>query len=198
VSAKEVQRTIGVTYKTAWRMCRLIRDYMGYVDGDDMIGGPDAGAVEIDHAFIGGEARTGENDKKVVLGIVEKNGNVVARHIPNLKDGVVQKTLRDTTKPGTHVGSDTDHAFTAMPYRGLNLIHTSIKGRGGEFSKDGHTTKMIEGFWSLVQRGINGTYVSDSQKHLQTYLGEFEFRCNMRHNPHLVLPLLMAPFKRGV
>jgi ribosomal protein L37AE/L43A len=198
VSAKEVQRTIGVTYKTAWRMCRLIREYMGYVDGDDALGGPDGATVEIDHTFIGGQDKMGEDDKKVVLGMVEAGGNVVARHLPNCKGGIVQSTLAANIKPGTHIVSDAEHAFSALPYLGKGYQHTVIKGRAGEFSKNGHNTNSIEGFWNLVKRGINGTYISVSQKHLQTYLGEFEFRYNIRDQPHMMLPALMMSFARPV
>lgn len=66
VAAKEVERALGVTYKTAWRMCRIIREYMGYVDGDHPIGGGGS-IVEADKAFIGGADKKGQDDKKVVL-----------------------------------------------------------------------------------------------------------------------------------
>src|SRR5690606_24582807 len=82
VSAKEVQRTIGVTYKTAWRMCNLIRQYMGYVDGDNSLGGTGGGIVEADKAFFGGVDKRGKDDKAVVLGIIERGGEVVTRVIP--------------------------------------------------------------------------------------------------------------------
>ncbi len=92
VSAKEVQRTVGVTYKTAWRMARLIRSHMGYVDGDDIIGGPESKGVEVDHAFVGGIDRVDEDDKKIVLGMVERGGNVVTRVMPNRPSGIVLPT----------------------------------------------------------------------------------------------------------
>ena len=198
VAAKRVQREIGVTYKTAWRMCKLIRAYMGYVDGDAPLGGADGKNVEIDHSFIGGVDKSGQDDKKVVLGMVEKGGNVIARHIPNRKGGIVQSTLATHIKPGTHIVSDAEHGFAAIPYMGRNYQHTVIKNRAGEWSKNGHTTNTVEGFWNLVKRGINGTYISVSQKHLQTYLGEFEFRYNMRHQPHLMFSMLLTSFARGV
>jgi len=82
VAAKEVERQLGVTYKTAWRMCRLIRAYMGYVDGDYPLGGPGK-TVEADETFIGGRDLNGApDDKAVVLGIIERNGDVVTRHVP--------------------------------------------------------------------------------------------------------------------
>jgi transposase len=80
VAAKEVQRQIGVTYKTAWRMCREIRKYMGYVDGDHTLGGEGgSGVVELDHAFVGGKDRIGKGDKAVVLGMIEREGDVITR-----------------------------------------------------------------------------------------------------------------------
>jgi transposase len=78
VAAKEVQRQLGVTYKTAWRMCHLIRLYMGYVDGDAPMGGPGK-TVEVDETFIGGKDKQGKDDKAIVMGIVERGGDVVTR-----------------------------------------------------------------------------------------------------------------------
>lgn len=81
VAAKEVQRQLGVTYKTAWRMCHLIRLYMGYVDGDYPMGGAGK-TVEIDETFIGGKDKLGEDDKAIVLGMIERGGDVVTRVVP--------------------------------------------------------------------------------------------------------------------
>ncbi len=83
VAAKEVERQLGVTYKTAWRMCRLIREYIGKVDGDRPLGGSakSAPVVEIDEAFLGGKDRPGHDDKAIVLGMVERKGDVLTRHI---------------------------------------------------------------------------------------------------------------------
>lgn len=198
VAAKRVEREIGVTYKTAWRMCRLIRQYMGYVDGDDALGGPDGAPVEIDHGFVGGVDKVGQDDKKVILGMVEQGGKVVARHLPNRRGGIVHKTIRGNIKPGSHIVSDAEHSFAGVTYLGQGYTHTMVKVRAGEFKKNGQTTNTIEGFWGMLKRGINGTYISVSQKHLQTYLDEFEFRYNMRDQPHLMLPLLMTSFARPI
>jgi len=197
VAAKRVQREIGVTYKTAWRMCKLIRAYMGYVDGDDMIGGPDGQPVEIDHGYVGGHDRLGENDKKVILGMVEQGGNVVARHIPNRQGGIVHKTIRENIKPGSHIVSDAEHSFAGVPMMGQGYSHTMVKFRAGEFKKNGQTTNTIEGFWGMLKRGVNGTYISVSHKHFQTYLNEFEFRYNQRHQPHMMFDLLLLSFPRA-
>jgi hypothetical protein len=78
VAAKEVERQLGVTYKTAWRMCHLIRLYIGYVDGDAPMGGPGK-TVEVDEMFIGGKDKQAKDDKAIVMGIVERGGDVVTR-----------------------------------------------------------------------------------------------------------------------
>ena len=83
MSAKEVQRITGVTYKTAWRMCNEIRKYMGWVDGDVAVGGPGRPAVEIDKTFIGGRDKRGAEDKTVVLGMAEREGDILTRIIPD-------------------------------------------------------------------------------------------------------------------
>jgi hypothetical protein len=198
VAAKRVQREIGVTYKTAWRMCKLIRQYMGYVDGDDAIGGFDGQPVEIDHGFIGGvsDAKDKLGNKKVVLGMIERGGNVIARHLPERRLEIIAKTLNESLKPGTHVVSDAEASFTSVLRMRKNHTHTQIKTSDGEMKVNGQTTGHVEGFWNLVKRGINGTYISVSQKHMQTYLNEFEFRYNLRNQPHLMLPLLMTSFAR--
>lgn len=198
VAAKRVEREIGVTYKTAWRMCRLIRSYMGYVDGDTPLGGADGKPVQIDHTFIGGEDRVGQDDKKIVLGMVETGGNVIARHIPNRTGLQVLPTLKKHVKRGSRIISDSENVFGAIDFLGMDYQHTMLNGRAGIRSKNGQTNNTIEGFWGMLKRGINGTYISVSQKHLQTYLNEFEFRYNMRDQPHLMLPVLMSSFARGV
>lgn len=100
VAAKEVQRQLGVTYKTAWRMCNLIRKYMGYVDGDYPLGGPGK-TVEIDETFVGGKDRAGHDDKAVVFGIVERNGDVLTRHIAMRTKAHVIPHVVTFVKPGT-------------------------------------------------------------------------------------------------
>lgn len=196
VAAKRVEREIGVTYKTAWRMCRLVRDYMGYVDGGDPIGGFDGKPVEIDHAFIGGADRLGESDKKVVLGMVEKGGNVIAKHMPDRKSENVLPEIMRNVKPGSRITSDAEHSFGALGYLGKGYDHVALNHRQGEYSRRGRSTGSVEGFWSLVKRGISGTYIHVSQKHLQTYLHEFEFRYNLRNQPELMLALLLQSFPR--
>lgn len=198
VSAKEVQRQIGVTYKTAWRMCRLVREYMGYVDGDMPLGGSDGKVVEIDHTFVGGVDKMGEGDKLIVLGMVETDGNVVARVVPDLKVPTTVNAIKETVKPNSRITSDAGHSFGALSYVGMGYDHLILNHRAGQRSKGFRSTNTIEGFWNLVKRGINGTYISVSQKHIDTYLGEFQFRYNLRKTPQVMFPLLLNSFTRAV
>lgn len=202
VSAKEVQRTIGVTYKTAWRMCNLIRQYMGYVDGDPPVGGTHSfsGVVEMDEAFIGGKDKQGQDDKAIVLGIVERGrngheGEVVARHIPTRKERDIYPEVANFIVPGSKVATD-----EALVYRNLDEYgywHKTVNHAQKEYVRGDVHTNTIEGFWSNVKRSINGTYVAVSKRWLQAYLWEFEYRYNYRKRPHLMLELLLQGFSKA-
>jgi len=194
VAAKEVQRQIGVTYKTAWRMCREIRKYMGYVDGDHTIGGDASGVVEIDHTYIGGRDRKGSEDKSIVLGMIERNGDVVTRIVLD----------RQTQSNSPHVYRLVDKSARVMTDECSTLRnvlsgvykHEAVNHDEKEWVSGIAHTNNIEAFWAVVQRSIAGTYISVSKKHLQKYLWEFEFRQNLRRVPHLMFDLLLASFPK--
>lgn len=191
VAAKEVQRQIGVTYKTAWRMCHMIRLYMGYVDGDHPVGGAGS-AVEVDKAFIGGvDPRGTPNDKLVVLGMVERGGDVLARHIPDRHQLTVVPTVLENVKPGSRIMSDTAGVYDQLSD---DYVLQQVNHSRGEYVRGPVHTNTIESFWAMLKRGINGTYIAVSSKHLQKYLWEFEYRHNMRHSPHLMLDTLLLAF----
>ncbi|MEX1181488.1 MAG: IS1595 family transposase, partial [Cucumibacter sp.] len=176
VAAKEVQRQIGVTYKTAWRMCNLIRQYMGYVDGDHPLGGtgPLGKIVEADKAFIGGKDKLGEDDKAIVLGIIERKGDVITRVIPSKGTASVMPVIRHFVKPGTRIATDEAPVFSDLRRHGF--AHGVVNHSKREYVSGEVHTNTIEAFWGNVKRGISGTYVHVSKKWLQTYLWEFEFR----------------------
>lgn len=194
VSAKEVQRTIGVTYKTAWRMCNLIRQYMGYVDGDNPLGGPDGGVVEADKAFFGGHDKRGEDDKTIVLGMIERGGDVVTRILPDRRENTVVPHFHEWVKPGSRVATDEERSFRNLVEYGY--LHGTVKHREGEYVNGPIHTNNVEAFWGHVKRSIKGTYVNVSPKWLQTYLWEFEYRQNLRKQPHVMLELLLQAFPR--
>ncbi len=183
VSAKQIQRETGVTYKTAWRMFKQIRTLMSE---DVRLEGS---AVEMDETYVGGNrrgtrGRPSGNDKQkaCVIGAVEREkGRVVAL----VADGATRENLHGIAKeyvlPESIIYTDEFRA-----YRGLDWIHgydhRRINHSQGIYVMGDIHTNTIEGFWSLVKRGIGGVYHSVSRKYLQTYLDEYSFRYNHRNS----------------
>jgi transposase-like protein len=197
VAAKRVQREIAVTYKTAWRMCHEVRKYMAALDSDDPLGGPGS-IVEIDEAMIGGKAKGTRGGryaggKTVVLGMLETGGELVTRIVPNAREVSIIPVVHEHVLRGTHVHTDGLLSYRNLGKQGYR--HSKVRHDIGEYvGRDGQTVNRIEGFWSMLKRGINGTHIHVSPKHLPKYLGEFEYRWNMRHVPHLMLDRLMHSF----
>ncbi|MEX2644159.1 MAG: IS1595 family transposase [Acetobacterales bacterium] len=192
VSAKEIQRQLGVTYKTAWRIGHEIRKYMGWVDDDTKIGG--RRVVEIDKAFIGGKDKRGQDDKYVVLGMVERQGEIVTRVLKDRRSLTVMPHILEWVKRGSKVATDEAKAFGDLPEEGYR--HGTVNHRKGEYVRGPVHTNTIEGFWAWLKRGINGTHVWVSRKHLPKYLGEFEYRFNLRKNPELMFEFLLRAFPK--
>ena len=197
IAAKEVERQIGVTYKTAWRMCHEIRKYMAIVDGDEPMGGPFK-TVEIDETFIGGYERgaLGGAGKTVVLGMRQRGGNVTTRVVTDRRQNTMLPIIAQHVKAHSEV-----HTDEWLGYNNLGTMngywHKRVNHSAGEY----HNTQNvgvngIEGFWAQLKRGINGTHIHVSQKHLSKYLGEFEFRHNRRDRPETMLSELMTAFQR--
>jgi transposase len=194
VAAKELQRQLGVTYKTAWRMAREIRKYMAFVDGDAPLGGPDGNMVEADETFIGGRDPIGQDDKTIVLGIVERDGEVVARVIPNRGEFAMTPIIKKHVRPGSRLSTDEWTAYRNLGGEGFE--HGRVNHAAKEWARGEWHTNTIEAFWAMVKRTIRGTHIWVSPKHLPTYLGEIEYRWNLRKRPDLMFPLLMASFLR--
>lgn len=194
VSAKEVQRTIGVTYKTAWRMCNLIRQYMGYVDGDNSLGGKGGGVVEADEMFWGGVDKRGQDDKAIIFGAIERGGEVVTEVLPSRKARHIMPAIFKWVRPGSRIATDESLSYRDLIENGY--LHGTVNHSEGQYVSGQVHTNTIEAFWAHVKRSMAGTYVSVSKKWLQTYLWEFEFRQNLRKQPHLMLDLLLQAFPR--
>lgn len=194
VSAKELQRQLGVTYKTAWRIGHEIRKYMAWVDGDDPIGG--SGVVEADKAYLGGKRPMKEryDNKSVVLGMVERGGDLVTRVVEGRRYSHVREHFAELIKKGARVATDESTTFYRISELGLR--HAWVNHVKKEWVRGDVHTNTIEGFWAWLKRGINGTHVWVSQKHLPKYLGEFEFRFNLRHYPHLMFDCLLVAFPK--
>ena len=200
VAAKEVERQLGVTYKTAWRMCHEIRKYMAIVDGDDSLGGPFK-TVEVDETYIGGVNHGGgtgnKSNKTAIMGMVERGGEIITRVIPNRRKTTLQGNITANVKAHSEVHTDEFICYDGLELTGHGYWHKTVNHSEGEYvSKSGVSTNMIEGFWAQLKRGINGTHIHVSSQHLSKYLGEFEFRYNRRHRPWSMLDELIGAFQR--
>ncbi len=197
ISAKQVQRETGVTYKTAWRMFKQIRKLMSE---EIQLGGPGSGGVEVDEMYQGGRRKnkTGEpmrgGDKahlSIVAGIVErKRGRIVARVNPMTKLST-RAMIKEYVLPETIIFTDDAGAFTGLNtleehYRHQRVNHSQKVYVAGEVH-----TNTIDGFWSLMKRGIGGVYHSVSAKYLQSYLDEYSFRYNRRDSGNLIFGAIL-------
>jgi transposase-like protein len=196
VSAKELQRQLGVTYKTAWRIGHEIRKYMTQVDGDDGL----SGHVEADEAYIGGKragAKQGftgraAKGKTIVFGMVERGGDIITRVVPNASVKPMFPHIIAKVEPGSTISTD-----EWPPYKRLRLYpyeHLVVKHAAKQWVDGKAHTNTIEAFWGQLKRGIRGTHIHVSRKHLPKYLGEFEFRWNLRHAPETMFARLLTSF----
>ncbi|TAK08507.1 MAG: IS1595 family transposase [Rhizorhabdus sp.] len=197
VAAKEVERQLGVTYKTAWRMCHEIRKYMASLDSDDPLGGPGS-IVEIDETLVGGSVSgmgSGyKGNKTVVVGMLEREGELITRVVKGRHKAAMHGLINSHVLPGTTVHTDEFGGYKDLGLNGYR--HVTVNHKAGQYAtKSGAGVNSIEGFWAQLKRGINGTHIHVSGKHLSKYLGEFEYRWNMRHVPHLMLDRLMVSFR---
>ena len=195
VSGKELERQLGVTYKTAWRMAKLIREHMADVDGDVPIGGFTK-RVEIDETFMGGykAGGMGGKGKTVVLGMMERGGDIVTEVVANRRSGTLLPVIRANVRKHSEV-----HTDELIAYGGLGTLgywHKTVNHSIEEYvSPTGTTVNAIEGFWRHLKSSINGTHISVSPKYLGTYAKEFEYRFNRRHAPDSMLPELLSTFQ---
>ncbi len=176
ISAKQLEREIGVTYKTAWRMFNRIRLLLN----ED--GGRLCGTVEVDHTYIGGKRRgmgRGYIDNKTaVFGAVERNGRVKTAHVGGPRAKSSAALIGKHVIPTAVVYTDEGREFAGLRHRGYD--HRRIQHDARIYVNGDIHTNTIEGFWSLVKRGISGVYHSVSRKHLQSYLDEYAFRYSHR------------------
>lgn len=188
VSAKELQRQLGVNYKTAWRMGHEIRKYLDFVDGNR----PLDGHVEIDETFVGGRQKgkgRGAVNKIVVLGMVERDGDVISQVVESTGDAhIVPPIVQNIDKRST---VSTDEYIGYKKLGKLGYQHGSVNHAKDEWRRGQHHTNAIEAYWSILKRSISSTHVSVSKRHLPKYLSEFEFRWNQRHRPAEMFPLLL-------
>lgn len=180
ISAKQLERELGVTYKTAWRMAKLIRQELMVQDDE-----PFGGEVEMDETYVGGKRRgtprgrpSEDSHKTPVFGMVERSGRVAAVAVRNVKSKTLMPHVRKRVLPSSVVYTDELRSYDGLSRSGYQ--HHRIHHAEQVYVSGTVHTNTIEGFWSLTKRGINGVYHAVSAKHLQGYLNEYVFRYNHR------------------
>src|ERR1035438_5751198 len=184
ISSCESARDLGVTQKTAWFMNHRLRFALKN-GGLGML----CGEVEADETFIGGKARnmhaskravkitgTGGKDKTAVMGILERGGKVVTKVVPNRKKKALQAEVREHVLAGSALFTD-----ALKSYEGLDEFQHEVVDHAVEYVRGEVHTNGLENFWSLLKRGLSGTYVSVEPFHLFRYLDEQAFRYNHRN-----------------
>jgi hypothetical protein len=174
VSAKELERHLGVTYKTAWRMAKQIRLLM---EQESLVL---SGDVEVDETYIGGKHKraVGIDKKQVVFGMVERDGVSKIKHVKSSGARVLIPEINQTIDIKATVHSDEYGSYKSL--KKLGYTHTTVNHSKLEYVRGTAYTNTIEGFWAQLKRSIDGTYHAVSPKYLQSYLDEFSFRYNYR------------------
>lgn len=186
MSALQISRMIGVTYKTAWFLCHRIRESLRETN-PSLLGG-DGAIVEADETYVGGKNKNrhakdrqgypGPFEKEAVVALVERSGRVRSTHVDAVTSHNLRTVLMGQLHTDTHLMTD---QHTIYPAIGAKFaMHTSVNHGVGEYVRGDTHTNTIESYFAILKRGIFGTFHHVSPQHLKRYVGEFDFRYNTR------------------
>lgn len=198
VSGKELQRQLGVTYKTAYRIGQQIRDLTAKAQSFDALL---AGHVELDEAYVGGRRSGGKRGrgapgKTIVMGLASRDGQMKAVVIPDVKKDTLRNVVLDNVELGSVVSTDELYSYNLLT--GDGFTHGAVKHGKKEYAhydyRSGETfhVNTVEGFWRLFKASIRSTHVQISSKHMQRYLSEFTFRASNRERVNGMFDLLVG------
>ena len=190
MSANQLKRTLGVSYKTAWYLCHRIREAMG----NDQLSGPTlVGVVEVDETYVGGKRRGKgrgyKGNKVIVAGAIQRDGHVRLERVPDVKRHTLHEFIHRTVKDEAEA-IYTDELKSYLGIADHDTRHETVNPAEEEWVVGDVHTNGIEGVWSLFKRSIVGAFHKMSVKHLDRYLDELEWRFNNRNNPHIFLDTL--------
>jgi transposase-like protein len=183
ISAHQLHRMLGITYKSAWFMAHRIREAMGPAAGEiEPIGGHGK-VVEADEVYIGrkgGKAkkRGGAGHKNAVVALVERGGKVRSFHVDRADKNTVAAIITANADAASRLHTDESRLYDGAD--AFFASHETVNHRDKEFARGDVTTNSIEGVFSIFKRGMVGTYQHCGEQHLQRYLNEFDFRYSTR------------------
>jgi transposase-like protein len=192
MSANQIKRTLGVSYKTAWYLCHRIRAAMKESEQPML-----DGVVEMDETYVGGVQRHRSyrkagrgTDKEVVIGIRQRGGDLRFFHAQDVKSGTLEKYISENISADVDVlVTDEFNAYKGAVKR-LGIAHETVRHGAKEYVRGDIHTNTVENAFSLLKRGIIGSWHKVSAKHLPAYLNEMTFRFNRRKNANLFLDTL--------
>jgi len=193
VSGKELQRTLGMTYKTAWRMGQQVRQLVSKADGFEIL----QGHVELDEAYVGGhrpgKRGRGAAGETIVMGLKERGGRMETVVIPNVKTDTLKAVVTGAVEPGS-----TDELMSYSLLGPDGYKHGQVKHGEKDYThydyRVGETvsTNNVESFWRLFKKSTASMHIHVSAKYMQRYLDEFTFRSNHRQMVNEMFHLLIG------
>jgi transposase len=198
IAAKQLERELGVTYKTAWRIFKQIRSMLAEEGGE-----PLSGKVEVDETYVGGKPRhankpgrgRGTANKEVVVGAVERGGRVVTRHIEVPDGKTLLPFIKENVAKDSTVYTDENNSYWSVRHNGYE--HYTIKHKEKVYALGHIHTNTVEGYWSLVKGGLKGVYRNVSPKYLQTYFNEYSFRYSRRNGTTPMFQSFLTQVKKS-
>jgi transposase-like protein len=194
MSANQLKRSLGISYKTAWYLCHRIRKAM-----EEATPGPKLnGTVEVDETYVGGKydkrRKRGPWEKQAVMGMIARHGKLEVKAIPTNGRKVIIPIVEDRIDKTATVMTDEYAVYKSLD---KEYHHEAVNHHKEEWVRGDAHTNNIENAWSLFKRSIVGSFHQISSKHVEAYLDEFEWRFNGRNNPYLfedtLIRLLNAP-----
>lgn len=181
ISANQLKRTLGISYKTAWYLCHRIREVMKSDTSEKL-----KGIVEADETFVGGRydkrRKRTPHEKPCVVGVIERGGEVRAQTIPSRGARAISAFIKESVEPGAQLMTDEYAGYQKV---GREYNHAFVNHSKLEYAEGMVHTNSIENFWSLFKRGVIGSFHKVSEKHLDRYLDEFTYRFNGREDADL-------------
>ncbi|MGE5111908.1 MAG: IS1595 family transposase [Acidobacteriaceae bacterium] len=185
ISARQLQEHLGIgSYRTAWYMAHHIRKAMEETGSPFL-----SGTVEIDETYVGGKQRGkgvwfAKNQKEIVMGAIERGGKLRFKHVDNTKAKTIREFVKDTVSEDVQrIITDEYAIYVPALQPKLTAIHETIQHKSRVYVRGDVYTNTIESAFSLLKRGIIGSFHKVSIKHLHRYLSEFEYRFNSRKVP---------------